>query len=611
MYKEIVEHSLQNRNVIIPVGNIDPAPCNYERYASLFSFDANVMEYIRVNGGSIALYPGDLYADAFPLDIDCGDLELARQNAVKAVAYLNTEFSLSPDDITYYFSGNKGFHLMIDAKCFGGFTGSPDLYWQMKELAYEIAEHVDNLDMKIYDAVRIFRVPNSKNDKSGLYKVELSFDELQNLTIYEIKELALNPRTDFLRPKPIYNITRNNLLSIHWANIINKPKPTDVHRGELFSDGDFFCPPQEGERNSQFFRQSAMLFDLTNGQLHKNSVLQIIRSINQCSPNPLDDEELKQIVKNAERRIERSGKIKPIQEKAWKTVAELVPGYEAMVLDKRSKLYFGIPSIDKEFKGKLRGKVGGIIGLGGTKKSLLAQQILNHNISEHGAIGMVNTAEMSWYQWLEREIDQIVDIPGYNASDVIKDYYEKDIETARVAMHKDIAKRLGNSLFISQNSRLSTDDYRNAIIENSNKAGKIDILLVDGLSLMAEGNKGEVEASNKNTADLKELANEFDLFILLIIHVVKTADKTKRDLYGDIRGSQKIADNLDFMVYLSMCEDIDRSTSYNTEYLSDRSYIRLFNKRGSGNTINIIAAFDKHRLLMTETNEDPLWHERK
>lgn len=609
MFKELTEHSLQNRALIVPVSDISLAPASYERYASLFSFDDNINSYVKVNN-SVKKYGGIVYSEDLIIDVDCKhDPEIARNSAVQIVTYLNTEFNISPDDMSYYFSGAKGFHIYMPGKMFGGIEGSKDLPSYFKDFVLEMSG-IDNVDTSIYEPVRLFRIPNSVNEKTGLYKIEISFEELQNLTINEIKELAAGPRIDFVRPKPLYSVTRNNLLSIHWNGITNKLSTDSIDYKVLVTDEDFFSPPIDGERNNKLFKQASMLFDLTDNKLHRKSVLQILRSINFASGCPVEEDELRAIVKSAEKKVERNGKIKPKQKVEWRTISELIPGYEALLLDNRAKLYTGFPLIDKEYKGMLRGKVVGIAGLGGTKKSLFAQQILNYNIENHGAKGIVNTAEMSYFQWLEREIDQLVEMPGYNASEVIKSYYDTDISIARDALYNDIGKRLGNSIFLSQNSRLNTDDYRNALIECANKAGKIDILLVDGLSLMEEGSKGETEATNKNTADLKELANEFDLLVMIIIHVTKNTQKTTRDLYDCLRGSQKIADNCDSLIYLSMIENISNPNDNVVEYLRDKTYVRLYNKRQSGNTVNIIADFNPRRLLLTETDENPLWHER-
>jgi hypothetical protein len=58
---------------------------------------------------------------------------------------------------------------------------------------------------------------------------------------------------------------------------------------------------------------------------------------------------------------------------------ELVDDYvDGIVKAKEHPLSFGLPTIDAELRGDLRGKVAAIIGYGGTKKSLLCLNMVNH-----------------------------------------------------------------------------------------------------------------------------------------------------------------------------------------------------------------------------------------
>lgn len=66
------------------------------------------------------------------------------------------------------------------------------------------------VDLKIYDNKRLFRVPNTINSSTGLYKIMLTPDELINLTEQDIKNLAKQPRNLTLKDKPVYNPMAGN-----------------------------------------------------------------------------------------------------------------------------------------------------------------------------------------------------------------------------------------------------------------------------------------------------------------------------------------------------------------------------------------------------------------
>jgi len=66
-----------------------------------------------------------------------------------------------------------------------------------KDMILELAKYIhhNTLDTQIYDRVRLWRIPNSIHEGSGLYKIPITIDELNNLSLEEIKEMAQKPRT--------------------------------------------------------------------------------------------------------------------------------------------------------------------------------------------------------------------------------------------------------------------------------------------------------------------------------------------------------------------------------------------------------------------------------
>jgi hypothetical protein len=123
---------------------------------------------------------------------------------------------------------------------------------------------------------------------------------------------------------------------------------------------------------------------------------------------------------------------------------------------------------------------------------------------------------------------------------------------------------------------------------------------VDGLSMM--GGKGtETELYSQNSADLKQLANEENILVILICHVSKGAEKWTRDLSRNIRGSEKILDNCDFYATLSQIQEANNPELYR----QDIGFINFVDKRGTGKTIDVVYSFDPKRLKMAESMLDP------
>ena len=145
---------------------------------------------------------------------------------------------------------------------------------------------------------------------------------------------------------------------------------------------------------------------------------------------------------------------------------------------------------------------------------------------------------------------------------------------------------------------MTVEDYDNIIKRYKDEYGQLDMLVVDGLSMM--GGKGsETELYTTNSGELKDLAKDHNIYIPLICHLSKGATETTRDTRRFVRGSEKILDNVDFVIMMSLIsDDMDG-------FISNKGYARMYNKRGSGNFISKIYDFNDVNLLMTEIEEDP------
>jgi hypothetical protein len=130
-----------------------------------------------------------------PIDLDHPDVLPALEAARYLSRFLLERWQAHPDAIQVYFTGAKGFHLMLDTRVFGTILPSKNLPLIFdslrRHLALEIPEPCrDTVDLAIKDRLRLLRLPNTLHEKSKLYKVSLSLDELQRLSPAEIRETA-------------------------------------------------------------------------------------------------------------------------------------------------------------------------------------------------------------------------------------------------------------------------------------------------------------------------------------------------------------------------------------------------------------------------------------
>ncbi|MBP2644408.1 MAG: hypothetical protein H6Q67_2295 [Firmicutes bacterium] len=131
----------------------------------------------------------------FDLDSDKNP-ENSQKDAAKITSFFTDEMDLQPSDLQIFYSGSKGFHILIDPVIIG-IEPRPDLHKVMKHLAGYLVERLEiaTLDLGVYGDRRMLRLPLSIHEKTKLFKTPITFKELHTLTIDEIKAMAAAPRS--------------------------------------------------------------------------------------------------------------------------------------------------------------------------------------------------------------------------------------------------------------------------------------------------------------------------------------------------------------------------------------------------------------------------------
>lgn len=197
------------------------------------------------------------------------------QDDLRALINFLTQHKCPSSTIQVYYSGNKGFHLELPFR-FLGIEGDQKLNKLYEVIAKEIKStiHAPSLDTGIYDAVRLWRLPNSINSKSGLYKIPLMLEEAK-LPLDQIKALAKTPRNDFQHIKPeVWN---------EFADILEKAKrklKNSTYKGGVLE------PVEEGQRNDATFRRAIKL--KAQGKTFEETV-EVCGQIQDKPPLPLSE----------------------------------------------------------------------------------------------------------------------------------------------------------------------------------------------------------------------------------------------------------------------------------------------------------------------------------
>ncbi len=174
-----------------------------ECYASIFRFSADVLLFLaehRVDGRpSIAGYDGRVWAPFLPLDIDAhppaSTLADALDVARRVYSLLIDRWQVPATALHPYFSGAKGFHLLIDTRAAGRVVPARDLHRVFARLRLAVLEQLPAaarplFDLVIGDKVRLLRLPNTRHAASGLFKVALTPEELHGCSADQMCDLA-------------------------------------------------------------------------------------------------------------------------------------------------------------------------------------------------------------------------------------------------------------------------------------------------------------------------------------------------------------------------------------------------------------------------------------
>jgi replicative DNA helicase len=306
------------------------------------------------------------------------------------------------------------------------------------------------------------------------------------------------------------------------------------------------------------------------------------------------------------------------------TPAQLLDEWaKACVLDIDNPLTTSFPSFDRVLRNKMRGSLGVYAGYGGTKKSLFALQSCRKSIhnNDKKVKGLYANMEMSAYQFVGRLMNNSFkqdEVPNL----LFSTFAERCIVMAQkesgakvleylAELSEQFEKHYGDSLQISQGSGVSVDKIYNTAKHLKEQGTPLDIIAVDGLSMLNGKGFNEMEKYSNNTQRLKEIANEFNVHVAVICHLSKGAKKHDREVMHLIRGSEKISDNMDFSLQFSLIVDESQGSAQAPIYRQDKGWVRLYDKRGSGVIMDKIYDFCNSTLTMSESNEDPKMYETR
>ena len=230
---EIVEGSITNRNITIPLENYDSIveknAWNKEMYRSYYSFDETFQDHV-ISNKSVKGFNGLIYLDDIVIDIDKGDIANSsfQGYVIDCISQL-LDKGIMADDINVWFSGS-GYHVKL--RNVFGFQPSKELHTKLK---YTMEKHFDFGD-SIYDKTRIIRSEWSLNNKTGLHKVYIPINIMQDMSYNDVKRIASS--------KSNYETFRKKH-SGFWDNFFKKEQQFDPYLQSMVIASPTIVTPSE------------------------------------------------------------------------------------------------------------------------------------------------------------------------------------------------------------------------------------------------------------------------------------------------------------------------------------------------------------------------------
>ena len=200
LYHEIAIGSPRNRGLLIPESQIIDILLKHGKkeavYKSLYLYDEEGKEYHKIKR-TFKDFLGKRYIKNVLIDIDKGqNTDDYTLNKTRSVLFELEELGVQQRSYQIYFSGT-GYHIEINGEVFNFPEGNNDLPFIVKETMNNL---FSDIDLAVYNRTAIYRCENTLNQKSNLYKIPLSHEQIQMCDAKDILKNAQQQSSIALEP---------------------------------------------------------------------------------------------------------------------------------------------------------------------------------------------------------------------------------------------------------------------------------------------------------------------------------------------------------------------------------------------------------------------------
>jgi len=543
---------------------------NQDYYVSTYFYNEKQLEEFKQKGGSIKGIT-EVKTNQLWWDFDSKDNpDLAKKDAITLVNRLKSH-GITEEAIQVYFSGNKGYNVVLKLNR----EITPQ---QAENLAlYKFGKDLPTLDPSLYDSSQILRVPFTKHQVSGLYKIPLEIDDLVHENTTTIKEFATNASMierktyeaikaddDFYAMEemaPKKELKKLELKEFPF-DVNTKPKGWKLSKWAIAQG--YFDP---GERNEAMMvllaTCRAMGYDLLGAYYMGKGALEK-HKIRTGREDKFDKDELYKMTERVFSDDWEGGQYSEdhplivkicqrlgLPNDSKSNITELGQAFNmfknyAQNIDKLT-VKTGIKALDDKIRMTIGMSVG-IIASPGVGKTSLALQMLN-NMSKAGHKSIIFSYDMFHSLVFQKLIQKHKNIKP----DIIFSKFKKGDKEFETECLEMLQEEYGNVDFCFESGQ-NIEQIKQTIEEVQQKSGKpVKFVVVDYNELVLTDYSDPTQSSAFVAQKMREIANTYNLCVLSLFQPSKVSGDPSDEIksYRSAKGSSAIEQSVSVMFGVS------------------------------------------------------------
>lgn len=538
-------------------------------YVSLYNYNEGHKTIFETNKTLAGIE--DTETDRLFFDFDNKDnIALAQQDTITAANRL-LEKGVPEEGINVFFSGSKGFSIelkideYINPSKFGAIIDS-------------VAGDLSTLDGVVREANRIVRIPGTKHQSSGLYKIPLTPEELINLSVDEIKALAVKPRlieanstvvslpaemkNVKVQEKPIAAISKELTFDISSIDMKSRPKGLD-EASWLLSNGFF----RTGDRNSAMLclaaRYNYMKFPLevTRGILDGVAELQALRT----GEEKFTTKEMELVLGQVYSDSWKGGIFTVRDPNNWlhkyatKMGLSIKEEIGPQTLDgihdsfknyidniEKNTIKTGIEELDRVMPITVGSNIG-VVAAAGAGKTALALKILKYN-SEQGITTVFCSLDMVKNRLFEKVL--------YNVTGLSREDLYAAFKRGEGQQLTDLVRKHYGNVWFYDRSSATIADIRSYILDVEQKSGtKVKMVMLDYFERVNTGVSDDTASSKSLANEIQDMVADHEISCITLVQPNKFSlgggPDTEIKSYTSIKGSSFLYQSFRGIISLS------------------------------------------------------------